>query len=77
MQSLLWQICNIDDYGKHQRSIPPSLLHDPDYNLDTPVCPGYEDLGGYKEQLVNNYILIRDNVVQKTRHVKMNKELTP
>ena len=60
------KFCNTDDYEKHQCSIPPSpLSHDPDYNLDTPVCPktGYEDMDGYKEQLVNNYNLICDNVV--------------
>ena len=74
------KFCNTDDYEKHQRSIPPSpLSHVPDYNLDTPVCPktGYEDMDGYKEQLDNNYNLIRDNVVQRTVYMKMNKELTP
>ena len=74
------KFCNTDDYEKHQRSIPPSpLSHDPEYNLDTPVCPktGYEDMDGYKEQLDNNYNLIRDNVVQRTVYMRMNKELTP
>ena len=72
--------CDTNEYEKHRRSIPLPLQHDPEYSLDTPVCPktGYEDTDGYKEQLDTHWNVIRDMIQQRDGlYMKMNKELTP
>ena len=50
-----------------------------DTELDRPICPrtGFEEEEGYKEEIKNNWGVIRDSRSEMKYYMNINKELTP
>ena len=71
--------CSGDGLEQHKRTIHSTLRHDPEYSLDTPICPktGYEGETGYRSEVFRHRNMIRNYMDKRARYTIINKEIEP